>query len=511
MTEKLDGARTHEQNPDAQPSGTDGMVVDWNDIMGSLPEVLRVSAAEVAARVDASGKRLVVLDDDPTGTQGVADVPVLTSWTVTDLRWAFSQPVPAFFVLTNTRSLTESQVDRRNRDIVDALLVAAQLERVEFVIASRGDSTLRGHYPLETDVIADELRLSGNVVVDGIIFAPAYIDAGRYTINGVQWLRTAEGLLPVGRSEFAKDPAFSYSSSDLREYVEEKTRGGWSVAEVRAITLADLRLGGLDALTQTLMSLRNGTPVVVNAVCDDDLRVLSLAIMQAEEAGKTFLYRVGPSFVRARASLELRPALDARKIEAIRDGGASADGSITVARHGLVIVGSHVGQTTRQLALLTALDGITELEVDVACVLDADHRADVVESVAAAAVDALANSDVVIKTSRAVITGTDADANLAIAQAVSGALVAIVGNVVNRVRPAWVVAKGGITSSEIATRGLGVRRAWVRGTLLPGMVSLWEPVESRTPGVPYVVFAGNVGAEDSLAAVVTTLRGGSSR
>lgn len=259
------------------------------------------------------------------------------------------------------------------------------------------------------------------------------------------------------------------------------------------------------------MSLRNGTPVVVDAVCDDDLRVLSLAIMQAEEAGKTFLYRVGPSFVRARAGLELRPALDARKIEAIRDGGASADGSITVARHGLVIVGSHVGQTTRQLALLTALDGITELEVDVACVLDADHRADVVESVAAAAVDALANSDVVIKTSRAVITGTDADANLAIAQAVSGALVAIVGDVVNRVRPAWVVAKGGITSSEIATRGLGVRRAWVRGTLLPGMVSLWEPVESRTPGVPYVVFAGNVGAEDSLAAVVTTLRGGSSR
>ena len=51
------------------------------------------------------GRRLVVLDDDPTGTQCVADLPVLTRWSVPDLQWAFQQPTTGFFVLTNTRSL----------------------------------------------------------------------------------------------------------------------------------------------------------------------------------------------------------------------------------------------------------------------------------------------------------------------------------------------------------------------------------------------------------------------
>jgi uncharacterized protein len=57
---------------------------------------------ELARR--ASDRPIIVLDDDPTGTQTVADVPVLTSWTVDDLRWALCQDSAVFFVLTNTRS-----------------------------------------------------------------------------------------------------------------------------------------------------------------------------------------------------------------------------------------------------------------------------------------------------------------------------------------------------------------------------------------------------------------------
>jgi uncharacterized protein YgbK (DUF1537 family) len=483
------------------------MLSQAHDVLAGLPDVRQVSAAEVATRVAASGRTLVVLDDDPTGTQSVAGLPVLTAWTVADLRWAFAQPVPAFFVLTNTRSLTEDQATARNRDVVSALVEAARLENARFVIASRGDSTLRGHYPLETDVIADELRNAGGITVDGVVLAPAYMDAGRFTINGVQWLRTPDGLLPVGRSEFAKDPAFGFTSSDLRKYVEEKTRGRWSAADVRAITLADLRTGRLAALTATLTGLEGGAPVVVDAAAEDDLRVLALAIMEAEAAGKTFLYRVGPSFVRARAGLEPHPALSTAEVAALRDCGLGAAGSAARSRHGVVIVGSHVGQTTRQLALLTGLEHITHLELDVRQALDETRRVAVAEALARSAADALTRNDVVIKTSRAVITGGDANANLAIAQAVSEALVMVVRSVVDQIRPAWVVAKGGITSSEVATRSLGIRRAWIRGTLLPGMVSLWDPLDGRVPGTPYIVFAGNVGAEDSLAVVVTALRG----
>jgi uncharacterized protein YgbK (DUF1537 family) len=75
--------------------------------------------------------------------------------------------------------------------------------------------------------------------------------------------------------------------------------------------------------------------------------------------------------------------------------------------------------------------------------------------------------------------------------------------------PAWVVAKGGITSHDVAVRGLGIRRATVLGQLLPGLVSVLQPVEAlpQVVGTPYVVFAGNVGDETTLAYVIDLFRG----
>ena len=459
----------------------------------------------MAEAVAATARRVAVFDDDPTGTQTVADVPVLTRWGSEDLRWAFRQDSPAFYVLTNTRSLSEPDAAARNREVTGALAAASAAEGVGYVIASRGDSTLRGHYPLETDAIAESLGEAG-VVVDGVVIVPAYVEGGRMTLDSVHWLRTGGGMRPVGRSEFARDPTFGYHASDLRDYVEEKTAGRWKSADVARITLRDLRVGGLPAVGAVLTRLRGGQPVVVDAVTDDDLRVLSLALIDAEASGHTFLYRVGPSFVRARAGLEARPPLDAAAIDAIRSRGSGPD----LAPHGLVVVGSHVGQTTRQLARLRALGGIRELEIDVVGVLDPASRSGVVADAVSRVLQGIEEADVVVSTSREVVTGPDAEASLAIARAVSGVLVEVVGAVVDRRVPRWLIGKGGITSSDLATDALGIRRAWVRGTLLPGIVSLWEPVTARVKGVehvPYVVFAGNVGDDAALVSAVTTLRG----
>jgi uncharacterized protein YgbK (DUF1537 family) len=71
-----------------------------------------------------------------------------------------------------------------------------------------------------------------------------------------------------------------------------------------------------------------------------------------------------------------------------------------------------------------------------------------------------------------------------------------------QVRPRFLIAKGGITSSDVATRGLGVRRALVRGQILPG-VPVWRlGAEARFPGLDYVVFPGNVGGDTALADAV---------
>ncbi|MGI5452614.1 four-carbon acid sugar kinase family protein [Streptomyces sp. CA-249302] len=459
------------------------------DVLAGLPPVRAVSAAEVATRI-SGGPRLVVLDDDPTGTQTVADVPVLTSWTVDDLRWALRQDSSAFFVLTNTRSLSPEDAATRNREVVRALRTASAAEGTEYVIASRGDSTLRGHFPLETDVLTEELG-----TVDGVVLVPAYIEAGRLTVASHHWMRTPDGLLPVGESEFARDATFGYTSSSLPDWIEEKTAGRQPAGEVLRITLDDLRAGGPTHTARLLSSLRGGRTAVVDAVCDDDLRILALALAEAEENGSRLLYRVGPSFVRARAGQAGRPPLTSPELSRLR--GRSP--------HGLIAVGSHVSLTTRQLDRLRQRGGIAEYELDVARLLDERRDAHISE-VAAAASRALHSADAVIRTSRTLVTGADADDSLAISRRVSAALVEAVRQVTAIRRPAFVIAKGGITSSDTATHGLQIRRAWARGTLLPGIVSLWEPVDGPAAGIPYIVFAGNVGTDDALADALDLLR-----
>jgi len=476
-------------------------------LLAGQPSVLDVGTNLEEIR---TGRRLVVLDDDPTGTQSIADLPVLTSWSVDDLRWALQQPTTAFFVLTNTRSLAEPDAEHRNREIVRALDEAARLEQVPYVLLSRGDSTLRGYYPLETDVLTEELAQTGTVV-DGVLICPSYIEPGRVTVDAVHWMRTNDGMIPVAHSEFAKDASFGYHNSDLRDWVEEKTSGRITRHQVATITLTDIREGGPDRVQEILSGLTGGQPVVVDAAADADLQVVALALVRAEAAGKNFVYRTGPSFVRARSGQTVTPAIDAARLVQIVDhpAGGAEDTRPPVA-HGLIVVGSHVGLTTRQLDHLRAAGTTVELELQVPTLLDpATHDAHITD-IAARAEELLqlndSGSDIVIRTSRTLVTGSDAVDSLVIARTVSAALVATVRELVSRIRPAFVLAKGGITSSDTATEGLGIRRAWSRGTMLPGIVSLWEPVAGPARGIPYIVFAGNVGNDQALADVVATLR-----
>lgn len=504
----------------AAPSPAAAGAVSLEHLLADQPPVLDVGDNLDQIR---QGRRVVFLDDDPTGTQTIADLPVLTSWSVADLQWALQQQTTGFFVLTNTRSLSETDAAERNRQVVDALDEAATAEQVRYALASRSDSTLRGYYPLETDVLSQELAARGTVV-DGVVICPGYVEPGRLTIDSLHWTRTAEGMIPVAQSEFAKDASFGYRSSDLRDWVEEKTKGRIPRDQVATITLTDIRVGGPDRVGEILAELRDGQPVVVDTVEDADQQVVVLALLRAEAAGKNFIYRIGPSFVRARTGQRATPPADTQRLRQIlATQPTDADDTRPATKHGLIAVGSHVGLTTRQLDRLRDRGKIIELELDVPTLLDDSARNRHVNEVAAQAANVLlgasasreqlpnkqhndADSDVVIRTSRTLVTGDDAVSSLVIARTVSAALVGTVREIVSQIRPSFVLAKGGITSSDTATEGLGITRAWCRGTMLPGIISLWEPVTGLAQGIPYIVFAGNVGDDDALAAVVDTLR-----
>lgn len=62
-----------------------------SDVLKSFPDPVAVLSDHVQSRrTDAV---FVVLDEDPTGTQSVADLPVLTSWAVEDMAWALRNVV----------------------------------------------------------------------------------------------------------------------------------------------------------------------------------------------------------------------------------------------------------------------------------------------------------------------------------------------------------------------------------------------------------------------------------
>ncbi|KRE71241.1 four-carbon acid sugar kinase family protein [Arthrobacter sp. Soil762] len=490
------------------------------DILATFPAEVRIPARLVADAVAASSaetpRMLVVLDDDPTGTQSVADLPVLTRWEVEDFIWAFGQAKPAVYVLTNTRSLDPAEAAARNEEVVrNALAAAGSADasagsslRLGFV--SRSDSTLRGHYPLEPDVIAATVADVSGEATDGVVLVPAFPDAGRVTIGGVHYMRgtgdAAGKLTPVAETEFAKDASFGFANSDMTKYVEEKSQGRFAAESVIVLDLNIIRASAdpqitAKAIAEAIEPATNSTPIVADIVTENDLRALSLGLEEAERRGKKLLYRVGPPFVRARIGQEIRTELT---------GAEAYAGNTPSEAGGLIVVGSHVGVTTRQLKALTEQHSAARIvEIDVEKLVAAEtetgagdaHLDQTVDTV----VEALRGGDVIVHTSRLLIKTEDAAASLRIARTVSAAVVAVVNRTLKTFPPRFVIAKGGITSSDVAAHGLEIRHAIVRGPMLPGIVSLWEPVDGPAKGIPYIVFAGNVGDDQSLADVTRKL------
>jgi uncharacterized protein YgbK (DUF1537 family) len=442
----------------------------------------------IRAAVRAAGEMLVVLDDDPTGTQSVYGIPVLTEWSAEVLQAELASELPAVYLLTNSRSMPLAQAQALNAEIGHNLQAAARNTGRRPVVISRSDSTLRGHFPGEVDALADSLG-----GFDATLLIPAFIAGGRYTIDDTHYVANGDSLIPAGATDFARDATFGYRASNLREWVEEKTGGRVSATSVATISIETIRRAGPDAVAASLADLRPGSICVINAASERDLAVAALGIIQAEARGRRFLYRTAASIVPLRAGLSPRPLLTRADLALSQDGG------------GLIVVGSYVSKSSGQLAALLDLPGIAGVEVAVEALLSPTDWERESARVAAAASQRLHDQqDVVLFTSRQLITGADADHSLAIGRLVSDRLVAIVRQI--SARPRYVLAKGGITSSDIATRSLDVKRALVLGQILPG-VPVWQlGPESRYPGMVYIVFPGNVGGPSSLADVVDMLR-----
>lgn len=434
-------------------------------------------------------KVVVVLDDDPTGIQTVHDVYFYTDWSQEVLVDAFASE-KLFFIHTNTRALTEAETERINRDIMKNCIKASRVIGRGFSIISRSDSTLRGHYPLETSVLRQVYEKETNEELHGEVIVPCFFEGGRYTYGDIHYVKEKGYFVPIGETEYAQDTVFGYRNSDLKAYVEEKTKGEWKAEEVASVPVELLRKGDIDSIVRTLLKQEGFQKIIVNAMCYDDLRVFLIALFEAERRGKRFLFRTAASFVKVYGLIEDRDLLCKSEIRP----------SMEKDRRVLTVVGSHIKKTNDQLEDLLSCSGVRGIQLDVERVLgDESSRHEEITKKRRMIEEAMESSlDPVLYTSRRLVrtSHTDSDGDLCISNCVSNAIVDLVKCIKHK--PCCIIAKGGITSSDILVKGLGVTRATVVGQVIPGVPVIRLEGVSEWKDVSYIIFPGNVGDRNSL-------------
>ena len=452
----------------------------------------------LAAEIEASDVKFIVLDDDPTGVQTVHDISVYTDWTVESMLQGFQEENKVFYILTNSRGMTAAETTKIHREILASAAEAAAKTGRRYLFISRSDSTLRGHYPLETELLREGLEKTGGIGIDGEVIYPFFKEGGRFTIGNVHYVQYGDALVPAADTEFAGDRTFGYTRSAIPEYVEEKTGGRFKAADVTCISLDDLRAGAIDKITQQLMDVRNFDKVCVNSIDYCDVKTFCIALYRAMSRGKRFLFRTAAGFVKVVGGISDRPLLT-------RDEMVTTETS----NGGIVVVGSHTAKTTAQLQELLALDGVVPVEFHSGLVLEGDEAfyAEVARCVAEEEKIIKSGKSAVCFTERKLLALKDDSKEAALLRSVkiSDGVQKLVGGL--SVTPAFVVAKGGITSSDVGTKALAVKRANVLGQIRPG-IPVWQTGrESKFPGTAYVIFPGNVGEASTLREAVEILMG----
>ena len=433
--------------------------------------------------IAANNKKIVVLDDDPTGVQTVHDISVYTNWEKESIRQGFEEENHLFYVLTNSRGFTAGQTTKAHREIAAVVDEVAKECGKEYIFISRSDSTLRGHYPLETEILKENYENNTGKTIDGEIICPFFKEGGRFTIGNVHYVKYGEELVPADETEFAKDKTFGYSTAVMPEYVEEKTEGAYKASDVTCISLEDIHNTDFDKIEEQLMAVKDFNKIIVNAIDYADVKVFCTALYRAMAKGKVFMFRTAAAIVKVMGGVSSQPLLTREQmvVKETENGG-------------IIVVGSHTDKTTKQVECLKELADIEFIELDATLVKDDEAFEDEVKRCLEKEEECIkAGRTVCCYTTRALITADtgDREDELRLSVKISDAVQSLVGRL--KITPSFVIAKGGITSSDVGTKALAVRKANVLGQIRPG-IPVWQTGdESKLPMTPYVIFPGNVG------------------
>lgn len=438
-------------------------------------------------------EKIIVVDDDPGGLHTVSDVPFFISLDEDAVSEAVSVEETLVFLVTDTRSHKEEDAISINSRLGRLLgdLVRKDSSR-RITIISRGDSTLRGHYPEESDALRRSFEAASGEKFHCEVFCPAYIEAGRVTLQGIHWLQEGQHLRPVGLTDYGQDPAFGFEESHLSDWMRAKlVRSSDRAFEI--ITLEEIRGGGPEKVAERLLGNTGYTRYVCEAVSHSDIEAVALASCLVEEGGKRVFSRAAPSFVRARGGLP----------RVLSENRPDALHTVDRTRAGLIVVGSITDLTGRQREAAESLSEIESIELDARRLYNPFVQADELTRVRAATAAALGSgSDVILFTSD--YYQESGEHPLDAKGRVLFALADLARHFVQDV--GYLVAKGSDTAYLLLKQALKVRSSRFRGAVMTG-VGYCEVDRPDSAGVlPFFLLPGNAGEDLSLHRLIESLR-----
>jgi uncharacterized protein YgbK (DUF1537 family) len=432
--------------------------------------------------------QIVVLDDDPTGIQTVHSCYMLTQWDADILRDAFADSHRFFYILTNTRAYEPEMVRRIIHTAVRNVMLVNQEFGYEILFISRSDSTLRSHFPLEVDTIAETARQEIGRSFDAVFLVPSFFEAGRFTREDTHYLIVNGRSVPTSETEFARDSVFGYSSSHLPEYIEEKTGGRIRADQVRSLSLDFLRKSNTGEMVEFFQKLDDRSYVVVNAESYDDLYRFSRSLLASVSRGKHFLLQSAASLVKALSDIPDRPLLGPN----IRN----------LPGPGIVVVGSYVQTATDQLNVLISHPNTRPHQLDATAIIKSPQEELGRIQPFLRHCRENGKTPVVYTPRQELLFPSKAD-RLQAGLKISSFLARLLKEL--PYLPSFVISKGGITSHVAMVEGMQVSKARVLGQILPGIPVIAVERGGQGKTIPFVICPGNVGDKRLLLSIFSTL------
>ena len=438
--------------------------------------------------------KIIIFDDDPTGSQTVYGCPLLLNWDEQTLEKAFKQPSPLIFILANTRSLSSDLAVEKIRAICSSIkkfFLIQGYSKEDYFYISRGDSTLRGHGVLEPAILAEELG-----PFHATFHIPAFLEGGRTTEKGIHYLNG----IPVHRTDFGRDSVFGFSTSDLAKWIEEKSFGKIQAEKILHIEIKQLEIAfnneeGFISLLSFLSQLENNISVVVDAKLPHHLETLARAIKVVSKE-KRFLFRTAASFINSLSGLPINPKSTADLVS------LKSKNNQFKYKPGLIMVGSHVKLATAQLDFLLKDNSCKGLEIPVSKLADIFASEDCKNLILDLEDKILSKIDNILYTKKIPVLYTTREemqfsshsTRMKYGLELAEFMAILVGKISNKF--GYIISKGGITTQLLLQRGLNLNQVILKGQILPGLSIVQS--NSDQNNLPVVTFPGNLGNEKTL-------------